>query len=94
MALAASATYDSLLAALKHREFLTEARGLAADFLKKTQARYDAGTAAKLDVIQAQVGLAQSDNDLIANERDLATAQASLNRTLGRVIGAPIVALL
>ena len=63
---------------------------LAADFLKKTQARYEAGTAAKLDVIQAQVGLAQSDNDLIANERDIATAQASLNRTLGRVIGAPI----
>lgn len=90
VALAASATYDSLLAALKHREYLREARTLAADFLKKTQIRYEAGTAAKLDVIQAQVGLAQSDNDLIGNERDLATAQASLNRTLGRVIGAPI----
>jgi outer membrane protein TolC len=90
VALAASATYDSLLAALKHRDYLREARTLAADFLKKTQARYDAGTAAKLDVIQAQVGLAQSGNDLIGNERDIATAQASLNRTLGRVIGAPI----
>ncbi len=32
------------------------------------------------------------DNDLIANERDIANAQASLNRTLGRIIGAPIVA--
>lgn len=90
VALAASATYDSLLSALKHREFLKDARDLAADFLKRTQARYDAGTAAKLDVIQAQVGLAQSNNDLIANERDVATAQASLNRTLGRVVGAPI----
>jgi cobalt-zinc-cadmium efflux system outer membrane protein len=90
IALAASATYDSLLAALKHREYLREARTLAADFLKKTQVRYEGGTAAKLDVIQAQVGLAQSDNDLIGNERDVATAQASLNRTLGRVIGAPI----
>ena len=48
---------------------------------------------AKLDVIQARVSLAQSDNDLIANERDIATAQASLNRTLGRIIGAPIAPL-
>jgi Outer membrane protein len=91
VALAASATYDSLLAALKHRDFIKQARDLAADFLSKTQARFEAGTAAKLDVIQAQVGLAQSNNDLIANERDVATAQASLNRTLGRIVGAPII---
>jgi outer membrane protein TolC len=91
VALQASATYDSLLVARMHRANLQETRQLAADFLARTQTRYEAGTAAKLDVIQAQVGLAQADNDLIANERDLATAQASLNRTLGRVIGAPIV---
>jgi outer membrane protein TolC len=90
VALQTSATYDSLLVALMHRENLREALTLANDFLKRTQARYDAGTAAKLDVIQAQVGVAQARNDLIANERDLANAQASLNRTLGRVIGAPI----
>jgi len=88
--LQASATYDSLLVALMHRVNLTEARDLARDFLTRTQARYTAGSAARLDVIQAQVGVAQSENDLIANERDVAAAQASLNRTLGRVIGAPI----
>ncbi|HEY6830016.1 MAG TPA: TolC family protein, partial [Gemmatimonadaceae bacterium] len=88
--LQASATYDSLLVALKHRVNLREARDLAADFLKRTQARYDAGSAPRLDVIQAQVGVAQADNDLIANERDIANAQASLNRTLGRVIGAAV----
>ena len=91
VALQASATYDSLLVARMHRGNLTETRQLASDFLTRTQTRYEAGTAAKLDVIQAQVALAQADNDLIANERDIATAQASLNRTLGRVIGAPIV---
>jgi outer membrane protein TolC len=90
VAMQTSATYDTLLVALKHRDNLREARTLATDFLRRTQARFDAGTAARLDVIQAQVGVAQSDNDLIANERDLANAQASLNRTLGRVIGAPI----
>lgn len=90
IALQASATYDSLLVALKHRENLRDARALAADFLRRTQARYEGGTAAKLDVIQAQVGVAQADNDLIANERDVATAQASLNRTLGRLVTAPV----
>ncbi|HEY4306711.1 MAG TPA: TolC family protein [Gemmatimonadaceae bacterium] len=90
VALQASATYDSLLVALQHRGNLTEARDLANDFLKRTQIRFDAGTAAKLDVIQAQVAVAQASTDLIGNERDVANAQASLNRTLGRVIGSPI----
>jgi outer membrane protein TolC len=91
IALAASATYDSLLVALLHRQNLLDARTLAQDFLTRTKARFEAGTVAKLDVIQAQVTVGQSQNDLIANERDLLNAQASLNRTLGRIIGAPIV---
>jgi outer membrane protein TolC len=45
IALQASSTYDSLLVSLKHRGNLTEARDLANDFLKRTQIRYDAGTA-------------------------------------------------
>jgi outer membrane protein TolC len=91
IALQASATYDSLLVALLHRQNLLDAQQLAQDFLARTRSRFEAGTVAKLDVIQAQVTVAQSQNDLIANERDLLNAQASLNRTLGRVIGAPIV---
>ena len=85
-----SMQYDSLLVARKHRDVLLEGRGLAADFLKRTQARYNAGTAAKLDVIKAQVDVAQADNDLIGNERDIANAQAALNHSIGRVVGAPI----
>jgi cobalt-zinc-cadmium efflux system outer membrane protein len=85
-----SQQYDSLLVARKHRDVLLEGRTLSADFLKRTQARYTAGTAAKLDVIKAQVDVAQADNQLIANELDIANAQAALNRFLGRVIGAPI----
>src|SRR5690349_2293100 len=42
VALQASSTYDSLLLALKQREILRETRSLTADFLKHTQARYDA----------------------------------------------------
>ena|SRR5689334_254282 len=82
--------YDSLLVSLKHRQDLEEARTLSQQFLDKTQARYNAGTVAKLDVIKAQVSVAQAENDLIANERGVANARAALNRLLGRVLGAPI----
>ena len=85
-----SQAYDSLLVALRHREDLQVARQLAEDFLKKTQARFNAGTAPKLDVIKAQVGVAQAENDLIANERGIANARAALNRLLGRTLGASI----
>jgi outer membrane protein TolC len=80
-------TYDSLRVALRHRSDLTETRDLSADFLKKTQARFEAGTAPRLDVIRAQVDLAGDQNALIANGRDIATARASLNRLLGRSLG-------
>ncbi len=88
---AASTSYDSLLVALAHRTVLTETRDLANDFLSRTQTRYQAGSAARLDVIQAQVAVAQANNDLIANEGEITAAQASLNRALGRVRGSPIV---
>ena len=82
--------YDSLLVALKHRGDFQEALALAQDFAKKTEARYNAGTAAKLDVIQARVAIAQAQNDVLGADRGLATARAALNRLLGRVLGAAI----
>jgi outer membrane protein TolC len=83
-------TYDTLRVALRHHDDLTESRALAADFLRKTEARYAAGTAAKLDVVRAQVDLGQADNDLLGNVRDIANARASLNRLLGRPLPAPV----
>ena len=82
--------YDSLLVALRHQEDLLVAKRLAQDFVQKTQARFNAGTAAKLDVVKGQVDVAQAENDLIANERGIANARAGLNRLLGRVLGASI----
>ncbi|MGH7582375.1 MAG: TolC family protein [Gemmatimonadales bacterium] len=83
-------TYDSLLAALRHRADLQQDDSLARDFLTKTQARFDAGTVPRLDVVNAQVAVAQSDNELITNERDIANARASLDRLLGRPLTAPV----
>jgi cobalt-zinc-cadmium efflux system outer membrane protein len=82
--------YDALLVAERHAQDLAEAKRLSDDFLQKTQARFNAGTAAKIDVIKAQVEVAQAENDLIANERDVANARAALNRLLGRVLGASV----
>jgi cobalt-zinc-cadmium efflux system outer membrane protein len=82
--------YDSVLVTRLHQRNLTETRDLALDFLKKTEAQFAAGTVARLDVIRAQVGVAQAENDLIANGRDVANATAALNRVLGRPLGLPI----
>lgn len=86
----AAQAYDAILVALRHREDLQQGKQLSLDFLAKTQARFLAGTVPKVDVIKAQVDVAQSDNGLIANERAQTTAFASLNRILGRPGGAPI----
>jgi len=86
-----SEAYDSLLVALKHRADLTEAENLARDFLAKTQARFNAGTAAKLDVIRATVTLAQTSTDLLANVLDVQTTSSALERLVGRPQGAVVV---
>jgi cobalt-zinc-cadmium efflux system outer membrane protein len=83
-------SYDALLVALRHGENLREAKQLADDFLQKTQARYNAGTAAGIDVVKAKVEVSRAENDLIANERDVANARAALNRLIGRLLGAPV----
>ncbi len=90
VAASASEAYDAVLVAYLHRRDFREADSLAADFLKKTQARFNAGTVAKLDVIKAQVDLASAGNDLIANSREVANAEAGLNRVIGRPLGAPL----
>ena len=82
--------YDAILVAERHTRDLTEARQLALDFVKRTQARYDAGTAAKLDVIKAQVDASQVENDRISSERDVVNARSQLNRLMGRAIGAAL----
>jgi cobalt-zinc-cadmium efflux system outer membrane protein len=90
---ATSAAYDTLLVANRHHAIVTMSRDLAADFLTKTEARYQGGTAAKLDVIRAQVALAQAENDLIGTARDIQTASDALDRLVGRAIGTPVAPL-
>jgi outer membrane protein TolC len=86
----AAQAYDAILVALRHRDDLQQSKDLASDFVQKTQARFLGGTVARVDVVKAQTDLAQAENDLISNDRAIATARASLNRILGRSGGAPL----
>jgi outer membrane protein TolC len=81
-----------LLGSLRRKRDLREASALARDFVRRAEARYNAGTTPKLDLVRAQAELARAENDLIANERDVANARAALNRLVGRPLGAPIAA--
>lgn len=89
VAAAAGRAYDSVLVTRMRRHDLASARDLAEQFLKRTQVLFDAGTVPRLDVIRAQTDLAQATNDLIANARDVANAEAGMNRLLGRPLGSP-----
>ncbi len=90
IASATSQTYDSLLAALRRQRDIRESKALADDFARKTEARYNAGDTPKLDVIRARVDVAQAENLLIVNQRDVANARAALNRLIGRPLGSPV----
>ncbi len=87
-----SRSYDTLLVANRHHAIFQTNRALAADFLTKTQARFQGGTAAKLDVLKAQVAVAQADNDLIGAVRDVVTATDAVDRLIGQPLGTPIAA--
>ncbi len=81
-------SYDALIVLLRHRDDLLEGDSLGRQFLRKTQVRFEAGSVPRLDVLKAQVDLAQAGNALLANQRDVANARAALNRLLGRPLGA------
>ena len=93
VAAAAASSYNQLLVTRRHDRDLAENRRLAEEFLHKAEARFNAGTVPKLDVIRARVDLAQADNALIANERDIANAEASVNRLIGQPLGTPVLTL-
>jgi outer membrane protein TolC len=76
--------YDAILVALRHHDDLKQSQEMSRQFLDKTNARFQAGTAAKLDLLKAKVDFSKTENDLIANEHTLTVARAGLNKLLGR----------
>jgi cobalt-zinc-cadmium efflux system outer membrane protein len=91
LAAQAAQAYDSLLLALRHRSDVALSKQLSEDFLKRTQARFNAGMVPRLDVMKARVDVAQATNDLIASDRDISNAQAALDRLMGQPLGLPVL---
>ena len=82
--------FDAVLSSESQLDNDRQAEQLSQDVLSKTQARFEAGTVARLDVLQAKVSYAQARNQTIADERGLMSARSTLNRLLARSSGAPI----
>jgi cobalt-zinc-cadmium efflux system outer membrane protein len=76
--------YCAILVAVRHHDDLLQSQAMSRQFLEKTEARFQAGTVAKLDLLKAKVDLSKTGNDLIANDHAIAVARATLNRLLGR----------
>lgn len=82
--------YDSLLLAIRHLADISSGKQLAEDFFNRTQARFNAGTVPRLDVIKANVDVAKATNDLISAERDVSNAKSALARLIGVPLGSSI----
>ncbi len=76
-------SYYEVLRACGQAEAAQAAVDVAAERLKNTQARFEAGAVPKFDVTTAQVDLANLNQQLIAAQSRVNIAQANFNRVLG-----------
>ncbi|MFH1562659.1 MAG: TolC family protein [Nitrospirota bacterium] len=88
--LAVKSAYLGILKALKFQQ-------VAADAVKQVEAHrrlvknfYDAGTVAKVDVLRAEVQLANAKQNLIKAENGVSMAKAGFNQVLARGLDAPV----
>ena len=73
-------------------EVARELAQIAARAREAASARYEVGDVSRLDVLQADLALYQSENDAAAVEGEQAGARAELNVLIGREVNAPTVA--
>jgi cobalt-zinc-cadmium efflux system outer membrane protein len=66
---------------------LREQRDISLRARDTAQARFDAGSAPRLEVMQAQLALAAAENEATAAEGTAAAARATLNALLGQPLG-------
>lgn len=81
--------YYELVAAASRVQVTTELRGFAERTRNAARDRFESGAAPRLEALQADLALAQADNEQEAARGRLAAARASLNTALGRGPDAP-----
>ncbi len=80
--------YYGQLTAEARLTLLREQRDISTRARDTAQARFDAGSAPRLEVMQAQLALAAAENEATAAEGTAAAARASLNALLGQPLDA------
>lgn len=88
VAFEAERAYLLLATAQRDRAVTQEALNTAEEHLQVVQAKFDARTAAKYDVLRAEVQVEEAKQDVIRADAGIATAHASLLRALGLQQGA------
>jgi cobalt-zinc-cadmium efflux system outer membrane protein len=84
--------FFTLAGAQRRLEVAREIQALNARARDAARARYEVGDVSRLDVLQAELVVAQSENEAAAVEGERASARAELNALLGRDVAAPTVA--
>jgi cobalt-zinc-cadmium efflux system outer membrane protein len=79
---AVRAAYFGLVTTTARLALLDEMRGIAVRARDAAQERFIAGSSPRLEVLQAELALAQQENDLTAARAEMAAAQAGLNALL------------
>jgi outer membrane protein, heavy metal efflux system len=81
--------YYELVAAASRVQVTSELRGFAERTRNAARDRFQSGAAPRLEALQAELALAQADNDQEAARGRLAAARASLNTAIGRAPDTP-----
>ena len=68
----------------EHLKFARQNKNLAQDFLDKTKVKFDAGDAAQVEILRAQVEVAKSTSEIEMASNELMATKAGLNFLLGR----------
>jgi cobalt-zinc-cadmium efflux system outer membrane protein len=84
--------FFTLAGAQRRLEVAREIQALNARARDAARARYEVGDVSRLDVLQAELVVAQGENEAAAVEGERASARAELNALLGRDVAAPTVA--
>ena len=82
--------YLAVLRAESQVKVAEEAIGNETERVRTTQAQFEHGTAAKLDVLTAQTQLSQSKSDLITAQNAVTLTKEALNNALARNIKTPV----
>jgi outer membrane protein, heavy metal efflux system len=81
--------YYELVAAAAQVQITSELRGLAERTRNAARDRFESGAAPRLEALQAELALAQADNEEEAARGRQTAARTSLNTAIGRAPGSP-----